>query len=163
MHDQSTVRIPLRAKDGSVRAYALIDAADAPFVNQWRWYLTAGYASRAEGTKRMKRTISLHREILGLVPGDGFDGDHINRNRLDNRRLNLRRVTRAQGHQNLPAHSTRGTSSYRGVGWHQRLGKWRARVTINGKDHHIGWFTTEAEAAEAARNGRARLMPFAVD
>jgi hypothetical protein len=29
--------IPLRARDGSVKAWALIDAADAAWLNQWRW------------------------------------------------------------------------------------------------------------------------------
>jgi hypothetical protein len=162
MPNQDTVRIPLRAKDGSVRAYALIDAADVEWVNRWRWYLTTGYAARSEVTKRQKRTIFLHRMLLGLRPGDGFEGDHINRDTLDDRRSNLRRVRRAQGHQNLPSQK-RGTSSKRGVGWIARLGKWRARLMLDGKEHHLGLFETEQEAAEAARAGRARLMPFSVD
>lgn len=37
MHDQDTVRIPLRARDGSIRAYALVDAADAEWLSQWTW------------------------------------------------------------------------------------------------------------------------------
>ena len=48
--DAPIVLIPLRARDGGVRAFAIVDAADADFVDQWRWRLNAnGYASFQEG------------------------------------------------------------------------------------------------------------------
>lgn len=150
------VLIPLRRRDGSVRAYAIVDAVDAEWVNQWRWHLsTSGYAQRGTNGYLM------HRELLGLSRGDGLEGDHINRNRLDNRRCNLRAVPKRSQQQNLRAVGR--TSKYRGVHWYTAKRKWRASIVVSGKHRHLGYFDSEEEAAEAARSARARLMPYAVD
>jgi hypothetical protein len=150
--------VPLRSQGGSVRAYAIIDAADAEWVNQWRWVLNSrGYAERHS----RHGTIALHREILGLTPGDEMEGDHINRNRLDNRRTNLRAVPKAGNRHNVPGNG--GSSQFRGVSWDRRLGKWVASVKADGKRHHLGVFSDEIEAAEAAKAGRSRYLPYAVD
>jgi hypothetical protein len=170
--DDTTVRVPLRAKDGTVRAYALIDAADAEFVNQWRWHLSRkGYVERSQYLGRSQKDGSkprylvsifkLHRELLGLSAGDGIEGDHVNRDKLDNRRQNLRSVSHPGNVQNTSARG--GSSAYRGVSWRSDTCKWRAFTRFNGKMIHLGSFSTETEAAEAARAARARLMPYAVD
>lgn len=161
MHDDLTlpdgsVRIPLRARDGSVRAYAIVDAADAEFANQWRWCLNDGYAVCRTHSAR------LHRVLLGLTHGDGLEGDHINRDRLDNRRANLRVLTKAGNCQNKSSY-TGAASPFRGVHWHKTSGKWLANVRANGKVHHLGLFATQEEAAEVAREGRRRLLPHAID
>ena len=54
-------------------------------------------------------------------------------------------------------------AAYRGVSWRKDLEKWRAFVRANGKTISLGVFTDELEAAAAAREGRARLLPYAVD
>lgn len=163
--DDSTVRIPLRARDGSVRAYALVDAADADFVNQWKWIYASNYAVRNENIEgRGWRQVFMHREILGLsrLPlYQGLVGDHVNRNKLDNRRGNLRAVRKSEDQQNIP--NRRGISKVRGVTWHKRECKWYARISVEGTRHHVGSFRTEAEAIDAIRAGRARLMPFSTD
>lgn len=165
MHSQDTVRVPLYAKDGSIRASALIEAADADFINQWMWHLARGYAVRAEKFGALGwRQIFMHREILGLprLPQHrGPVGDHVNRNKLDNRRSNLRAVRKSEDQQNIP--NRRGISNTRGVTWHKRQQKWNARVRIEGVCHHVGSFITEAEAIAAVRDARARLMPFSTD
>lgn len=163
MQSDSTVHIPLRARNGTVRAFALIDAADAPFVNQWRWCLgKRGYAVRGERNDGQRRTPYLHREILGLGGGDMRVVDHINRDKLDCRRANMRVITRAGNAQNLG--SKPGSSSVaRGVTWDPITRKWRAEIRVGGRRHRLGRFVTEADAAEAARSARAKLMPYAVD
>ena len=74
-------------------AHALIDNADYPAVSQHRWYLTVtGYAEtfrRSAGVTRSRTT--LHRFILGAVPGTVVD--HVNGDKLDCRRSNLRLCT----------------------------------------------------------------------
>ena len=156
------VHIPLRRRDGSIRAYAIVDAADASWVNRYRWSLgTSGYAERTAGHGPTRVGYLMHREVLGLVRGDGLEGDHINRNRLDNRRENLRAVPKRSQQQNLTSKGK--TSKYRGVHWYTRLRKWRACITVAGKTRCIGQFDSEEEAAEAARLERERLMPYAVD
>jgi hypothetical protein len=167
MCSDDTVRIPLRAKDGSVRAYALVDAADAEFVGRWTWRLDAqGYAGRGErvgGRTGPYTHIFLHRELLGLPRGDqAIITDHINRDRLDNRRANLRALLKASNPQNVPSY--RGASSqYRGVSWMKRNRKWIAYVQIEGKQHYLGLFVSEDEAASAAKAARVRLLPYATD
>lgn len=138
------------------RGVALVDDEDADRVLSFRWCRCGpGYVGhRADG-----KVVSLHRFIVGLAPGDGREVDHINGDRLDNRRENLRIVTRAQNNQNTPARG--GSSAHRGVSFCKQTGRWRATAGLNGKLHHIGRFDTEAEAAEAAWAWRAENMPFA--
>lgn len=158
----TTAQIPLRARDGSVRAYALIDAADTDFVNQWRWHLTNRYAARGAYGSKGHYVIYLHRTLLGLTLGDGHQGDHINRNKLDCRRANLRVLTKGDNRQNVDSY--RGSSSeHRGVSWDKGRNKWEAMVRIGGQTAYREYFEDETIAAEAARSARLRLLPFAVD
>ncbi len=164
--DGLTARIPLRNRDGSVRAYAIVDAADAEWANLWRWTLCAGRAARGVRVNGTLRKVYLHRLLLGLTWGDGIEGDHIDRNPLNCRRSNLRPVPSQKGlrgnAENKSSH--RGASSQcRGVYWNKRQKKWGAQINSGGKHTYLGYFRSETDAAEAARAARARLMPFAVD
>ena len=160
---QPVALIPLRNARSEVVAHAIVDADKADWVSRWRWHLNpSGYATRVNKVKGARSHIHLHRELLGLTPGDGMEGDHINRNRLDDRLSNLRAVPRAANRQNTPGIVT-ATSQYRGVSWDKRLKKWAANVQTGGVKHPLGFFEDEREAAEAARSGRTRLLPYAVD
>jgi hypothetical protein len=78
--------IPIHGRAGVV-AEAVIDAESAGLVEGYRWNLSGGYArsrSRGSGTTHMSRLI------LGLEKGDSREADHLNGDRLDNRRCNLR-------------------------------------------------------------------------
>ena len=159
---RATVRIPLRARDGSVRAYALIDRADAALADK-RWSLTRPAAGLGYAVRRVWDPVSkahaaehLHRVIVGLEPGDPRVVDHINRDRLDNRRANLRVVTRGENAQNAKPRG--GSSRHRGV-YSNGRGGWCVKVGRR----HIGTFPTERDAADAAREARARLLPVATD
>lgn len=104
-YNSTMPQIPLRARDGSIRTYALVDESDYQWLNQWTWRLSStGYARRGitVGDWREKRIVQLrmHREIVGLPLGDPREVDHINGNALDNRRVNLRATTHAENHQN---------------------------------------------------------------
>jgi hypothetical protein len=72
---------------------------------------------------------------------------------LDNQRQNLRLATNQQNCRNI--HGGRGTSAYKGVSAHQMSHRWRARLTVDGRETHLGMFDTEEAAAlaydEAAR------------
>lgn len=148
-------RIPLVRRDGTIAAEAIVDDADYAALVGWTWRLSAGRAARREGAL----TILMHRELLGLEHGDGREGDHINRLPLDNRRENLRVVTHAQQQQNLP--SMGGTSRYRGVSWFAETSKWRAAVVFQGRQHHLGLFVDEVEAARVAEAFRREHMTHA--
>lgn len=163
IQDDGTAHIPLHARNGSVRAYAVVDAADAEWAGQWRWsFVGLGYVGRTDPSDEHRGPIWLHREILGLPRVlDGRVGDHIDRDKLNCRRSNLRIVTRSGNTQNQPGRA--GTSQYRGVSWSTARGKWVAQLRINGQKRYFGLYDSETEAAEVARAARARLMPYAVD
>jgi len=70
----------------------LIDEEDADRINQWKWKIhPQGYASRTSYVNQRSGTILLHRFILN-APKE-MEVDHINGNKLDNRRTNLRLIT----------------------------------------------------------------------
>lgn len=158
-----TARIPLLARDGSVRAYALIDADDAEWAGQWPWHLSPkGYAVRNVRVEGGYKSFRLHRELLGLIENDGLDGDHINRDRLDYRRSNLRIIPKGGNSQNVPVRPDK-RSAYRGVSWHTDTHRWRAYVYVQKKCVRLGSFTDEHEAGRVAKEARLRLMPYATD
>lgn len=143
------VEIPLAG--GSV---TVVDDADEHQA-QHRWGLhTAGYAARkADGT-----TVYLHREIVGLTPGDGLMADHINRDKLDNRRANLRVVTPAGNAQNVP-----GLGPYRGVCFDRPRRLYYAKVELAGVQRRVGGYHPHPlPPARAAEAFRRKHMPFAV-
>jgi hypothetical protein len=161
---EDTVRIPLRARDGSIRTHVLIDAADAGWANQWTWRLDSkGYAKRGQRVDGVYLNIYLHRELLGLPRiADTRGVDHIDRNTLNCRRTNLRILTQAGNMQNQG--SRRGaTSNERGVCWDRRYGKWVAVLQVGGRQTWLGRFVDERDAIEAVRAARRALMPYAVD
>lgn len=142
--------IPLRGRDGEVRAHARVDADDFEALNRYRWSLhTGGYAHRNE---KGVGCIYMARHLLGLARGDGRHVDHINGNRLDNRRSNLRIVTLAENNLNVAARS--GASSHRGVFRSVRRAgpdKWRTQARYQDVVYYLGCFDSEEEAAEVVR------------
>src|ERR1700680_259531 len=159
-------RLPLRARDGSVRDYALVDATDFDWLNQWRWSLGShGYAWRNTRLDNRKgRAILLHRAILGLEHGDPRFGEHRDRNPLNCRRSNLRIAERghADNQQNRGLDAS-NTSGYRGVCWHKQRRKWLAYVMLAGRQHSLGLHDTAERADAVARALRAESMPFSED
>lgn len=88
-----------------VVAYTKVDDDDFEQLSQRRWYLkTTGYAHNND-----RKTM--HRVVLGLKRGDGKIVDHINHDRLDNRRSNMRLVTRRVNQQNRLANRS-STSAF---------------------------------------------------
>lgn len=117
--------------------------------------------------RERRHTIIMHREILGLRRGDLRTGDHKNRNRLDNRRSNLRIISAAAQAQNQGSWTHwRGKpteSAHRGVYKVKKRGVWTGRWKALVNDHYLGCFTSEEAAAEAAQQYRLQTMPHALD
>jgi hypothetical protein len=150
-------KLPLHARSGRVRAYALVDMADHALLGHYRWCMDSkGYAYRHLGPKG---TIRLHREILGLRNGAAPHVDHEDGDPLNCRRTNLRPATRSQNQQNRGLQG--GSSRHRGVTWHKRIGKWMAQAQVNGTHHHLGYFDDEDDAGRAAQTFRDEHMPYA--
>lgn len=161
----SFFRVPLRKRGGDVVAYATVDVSDKAVVEPFPWFVNSqGYAVRNVTVESGKqRTLPMHRAILGLEFGDRLEADHISRDKLDNRRSNLRVVTHAQNSQNKPGHGK--YSQHRGVSFQKGAKKrpWIAYCSLDGRQHYLGAFGSEDEAAGVARAFRAEHLPFAVD
>jgi len=123
--------------------YAIIDDKDFEFINRYQWHYDGRYAARAG-----KHKVYMHMEINKTLKG--FDTDHINRNKLDNCRCNLRSVTRSQNFINIGL-KTNNTSGYKGVSWYRRYKKWKVSLNINKKYIWIGYFVNKEDAIKARR------------
>lgn len=123
-------------------ARALIDLDDIDKVKQYKWSIINKYVVCKS------KKIRLHRLIMDC-PDDKVV-DHINHNKLDNRKSNLRICTQHQNNINVSTRKT-NTSGKTGVSLDKRRNKWRARVQINGKEKHLGYFDTKEDAIEARK------------
>lgn len=82
----------------------------------------------------------------GEWPADQVD--HVNCNRSDNRWVNLRAATNQQNGANRGANRN-NKSGYKGVSWNCQRGKWAAKITLRGRQKHLGFFTDPAAAGVA--------------
>jgi len=127
---------------------AIVDDDDFDYLNQFKWYLLKSkfnyYAIR---TKRPEnKLIQLHRIVIKAKQGEIVD--HINGNKLDNRKCNLRICTKSQNCQNRKI-SKFNKSGFNGVSWSIKNKKWVAQIACNNKKMHIGFFNDAIEAAKA--------------
>lgn len=90
--------------------------------------------------------IYMHRIIMNAKPEEKVD--HINRNKLDNRKNNLRISTSAQNNHNRTK-SPNATSKYYGVCRVKNTDRWETYITHDKKKHSCGYFDDEIEAAKA--------------
>jgi hypothetical protein len=126
-----------------------IDEADYEAVSRYTWSLDSqGYPTTNIGKQPHCRLMRLHPFLLGNAP-KGLEWDHENRDKLDNRRRNLRAVSHSANVRNQDLRID-NMSGHRGVAWDARDRKWRAHIFTNGKKHHLGSFDTK-EAAITAR------------
>ncbi len=133
--------------------YALVDAEDYEWLNQWNWRVCSGYAARYDKHK----LVYMHRQIMRPPPGKITD--HVNGQKLDNRRTNLRNITPQQNRQNIGKHIG-FTSIYKGVSYDKTSRRWRARIDYAKERFDLGSFETEVEAARAY--DRAAVERFGV-
>ena len=129
-------------------AATLFDAHLVPEVSQYKWRSRGGYAYNS------LHNIFLHALIMGEAP-EGKEVDHVNRDPLDNRRQNLRFVTRSQNlmNTNVPRNNTSGT---KGVCRDEKKSKWRARIGNNGGRIHLGRFNRKEDAIAARKASESK-------
>lgn len=101
---------------------AIIDAEDVQRVEDFKWHI------QSKGYIASKRAGLLHRLIIGASKEQIVD--HINRNKLDNRKANLRIASRSVNVHNSKMHLT-NTSGVKGVYYHKATGKWEAFIRVD--------------------------------
>jgi hypothetical protein len=156
-HMSKTHKIQLSTGRGA--DYAIVDIADSQLVNDHgKWFLhKTGYVFRNITVNKKQVTLYLHRLIAGLEYGDGLQADHIDGNKLNNSRSNLRVVTQSENNQNKNVSS--GTSRFRGVS--KAGNSWVASVNIPGDKRIRKCFRSEEKAALWAEAQRSKYQPFA--
>lgn len=153
-------KIPLRNRSGKIIDYTLIDD-DVSHLKKFRWSKSPkGYARRNIRLENSKyKTIIMHRLIMN-ISDPKIQIDHINGNKLDNRKCNLRILGNMENCQNLHKLDARNTSGYRGVSWDKANKKWIAIAGYRNKKIYLGLFDSAKTAGEKVEKWRLSTMPF---
>jgi hypothetical protein len=135
--------------------HTIVDDEDFEFLNQRKWHYDTRYATRTQWNKETKKEtkIYMHRLILPDVK----EVDHINGNKLDNRKENLRACNRKQNSRNQSTQKRKKSSKYKGVIFDKSRSKWRVELKKNQIRYYVGRFLTEKEAG-LAYNEKAKEL-----
>lgn len=128
----------------------LIDASDEALIARWKWRRSK---DGAKSTNR--KAVLMHRVIMGAQPGECVD--HINHNKLDNRKRNLRKCSHAENCRNQSVQTRSKHSKFKGVTLCKFSGRWKAQIKNEGRNLHLGRFDSQREAADAY-NMAAKLL-----
>ena len=135
--------------------YFTVDDEDYEKISKFKWYINKkkGYVFRNEHIylaykKYSRPTIYLAREIMGLQKGIKFEVDHINHDKLNNKRNNLKVCEHWQNVRNRLKLIKYKVSQYRGVSFVSK-NRWMTRICFEGKVIYLGTSPTELEASQA--------------
>lgn len=124
-----------------------VDKDNEHLLAKYSWGLDSdGYPKAKVKGKHLR----LHQIVLGIAP-KGMVTDHINQNKLDNRRKNLR----------FASFRDNALNSFKkgdGVWWNKSKERWQAQHKINGKRYHIGTFKTKKEALATYQKHSKELL-----
>lgn len=143
----------------------IVDDADYEYLSQWKWFYGADrYAVREQHLgmqdgKKLRKTILMHRLLLNAP--QHLQVDHANRNRLDNRRSNLRLATRSQNRANINPVKRKQEELPMGVTYNPSICSkqpYMARICKQGKSHFLGNFYSIDEAENAYRQKKRQLF-----
>jgi len=135
----------------------IIDSVDLDKLIKFNysWGVTSTNAVKVISTYQGKRKYyTLSRFLLGY--SGKLVVDHIDGNKLDNRRKNLRLCTFSQNNYSL--HKTRKGWGKVGVGWYPNTKKWTAYMRINGKLKMFGYYKTEKEAIDVRKSAERKYL-----
>ena len=137
--------------------YTLVDDEDYDYLKQFSWSLSRkGYAQAYIPVKFQEDYPSVNMQMQRMLMLNNITEkeqmvDHINRNKLDNRKENLRICTMTESNRNRGPiyfkHKANINSKYKGVDWNKN--KWRATIEVDRKKIHLGRFDNEQDAAMA--------------
>jgi hypothetical protein len=129
---------------------------DSRFLAQCKWRDTNGYLL---GSRKPVAGQYMHR-VVATRMGLNITGlciDHIDRDKRNNTRENLRTATNQQNQANYKL-SKANKSGYRGVFWSKATGKWQAQIVVNKKARYLGVFTEKEDAHEAYKEAARKVF-----
>lgn len=140
----------------------LVDDEDFASLSQYTWHLNDGYACRITTVQGKTVRYRMHREVLGLRRGteDLRLVDHINLNKLDNQKSNLRIATHAMNSANRSAYNKSGFKGVRFISGGKRRKRWLAEIKHEKKLITIGYFESAEEAYDAYCQKAVELRGF---
>lgn len=126
----------------------LFDLDDLPLIKgRDSWYCDKdGYLVSSYYFNGERRFIRFHRIVMNATPEQVVD--HINRNKADNRKANLRCCKRAENDRNRNLYIT-NTSGVSGVYFDKQRNKWVASITLERQKIYIGRFAVKEDAIRA--------------
>jgi hypothetical protein len=128
--------------------FAKVSPEDYDWLTQWGWYAwwcPSTHSYYALRRRHGGKPVRMHRIILGLESGDRREGDHQNKDTLDNRRSNIRIADRSQNRCNI-AKLRNNRSGFKGVYFHKGTGLYSAQIQKNKKRIYLGYRKTAEEA-----------------
>jgi hypothetical protein len=148
--DQDNIAVMLPVKSNGKWLYTFVDVQTFMNVKDYNWHLgNRGYAMTHVRKEDGSRTqVGIHRMAMNLSFGDKVDVDHIDGNKLNNHRRNLRICDRSENLSNR-GFQKNNTSGYKGVCFDKRANKWMSQIQHQGRKIHIGYYFTPEEAAHA--------------
>lgn len=149
--ENNMCKIVLRDKYQNIKGYAIIDSEDYEKIRNYKWYLSAGYCV----TKGVDKNSGI--DLPNVIFNDNKIYDHINNNRLDNRRENLRPVDAQQNAMNMSIKSTNKTGVV-GVQWCKPRLKWVSSITYNYKNIYLGGYNSFDEAVKVRLKAEAKYF-----
>lgn len=132
--------------------FALVDDVDYDYLMQWKWCFDGSYAKRrAKSNEEGARFVYMHRVIA--KPSEDEVVDHINRDKLDNQRSNLRTLSDQSLNILNQALSKRNKTGARGVvrlpAGRRKPERYVAYISVKDKTKYLGTFLTVDEAEQA--------------
>ena len=135
----------------------IVDDEDYERLSKRTWYYANGYAcQKTLYSKNRDRKIILMQKVIMNADKKTLI-DHINRDKLDNRKSNLRTATHGQNNINGKIRYD-NTSGYRGVSFQKKWNKWVAMIKVNGKHIYLGGYTNPLEASRAYENASRKYF-----
>lgn len=131
---------------------SIVDDEDYERISKFVWcalkHHTGKYYAARTDVSNNRKTVRLHRFIMGICDDKDKVIDHINHDPLDNRKVNLRVCTRQENAKNRTSEKG-STSKYLGVHKTKKEGKFIARIGSGENRKYLGFFSCEIEAAKA--------------
>lgn len=152
--------IPVKIPNRFASKACFVDDEDFSILKDRKWSLSNGYprtgfTNRILNPKKRQIFTRMHKCILWSPKGT--DIDHMDGNKLNNQKVNLRICSRSENSWNRKKHKN-NHSGFKGVSWIKRQQQWDAKICKHGETKFLGYFDSPAEASEVYKKAAKKLF-----